>query len=692
MNNNPLIHPFHTPYDTFAFDAISPEMIREAIIEGIHREDEEVKQIIENPEPPTFENVILPFSRSGSLLEKAETIMYNLLSAESTDELQKVAEESAPILSEHSNNILLNEQLFAKIKEVYNSADELTNAEDRMLLDRVFENFERGGANLDENNKEQFRKITAELSKLTLQFSQNVLKETAAYTLNITNENDLAGLPENNRNTAKKEAKSRGQDGWTFTLQAPSYVPFVTYADNRELRRQMYLAQNSLCTAEGKHCNYEVVRQIVNLRQKLAQILGYRTFAEYALQRRMAQTTEMVEQLLNELIEHYLPAARQEVDVVVQKARSMEGDDFVLMPWDFSYYAQKLKKELYDYDPEALRPYFPLNQVKEGILNLATRLYGITFSKNKEIPVYHPDVEAYEVKEADGNFLAVLYFDFFPRESKQGGAWMTNYRDEECLAPSSEPVTPLNSQRPHVSVTTNFTKPTDDTPALLTLSEVETFLHEFGHSLHGIFAMTHHAALSGTSVYWDFVELPSQIMENFAVEPDFLRTFARHYQTGEPLPNELINRIRAARNFNAAYMCIRQVSFGLLDMAYYTLTSPLTTSIPKFEREVWNRVKLLPAVEGTCMSTHFGHIMAGGYAAGYYSYKWAELLDADAFERFKEEGIFNRNVAKSFRENILSKGGTEHPMTLYVRFKGRRPSIDALLRRDGIIKLRNSTL
>lgn len=683
---NPLLHPFNTPHETFPFPSISPDDIREAIAEGIRLEDEEIQQIIENPEPPTFENVILPFSRSGSLLEKAETVMYNLLSAESTDELQQVAEEMAPVLSEHSNNILLNEELFAKIKSVNEQAGSLSSAEDHMLLDRIFENFERGGANLGDDDKAKFRKITSRLSELTLRFSQNVLKQTAAYTLNITDESDLAGLPETNRRAARLEAESRGEEGWTFTLQAPSYVPFVTYADNRELRRQMYMAQNTLCATEGERCNFEVVREIVDLRRELASLLGCNTFAEYSLRRRMAQTTEAVEGLLNELIEHYLPAAQSEVQQVADKARSIEGSDFELMPWDFAYYAQKLKKERYDYDPELLRPYFPLSQVKEGVLGLATKLYGITFSENKDIPVYHPDVQALEVYDKDGSFLAVLYLDFFPRETKQGGAWMTNYRDEECLLPTSEPVTAQNSQRPHVSVTTNFTKPAADTPSLLTLGEVQTFLHEFGHALHGIFAMTHHAALSGTSVFWDFVELPSQIMENFAVEPEFLLTFAKHYQTGEPLPQEHIDRILAARNFNAAYQCIRQVSFGLLDMAYYTLTAPLTASIPEFEQRAWSRVQLLPAIPETCMSTHFGHIMSGGYAAGYYSYKWAELLDADAFERFKEEGIFSTEVAQSFRTNILSKGGTEHPMDLYVRFRGRRPSIDALLHRDGIEK------
>lgn len=681
---NPLLAPFHTPHETFPFPDITIDHIRQAITEGIAEEDNEITAICQNAEAPTFDNTIVRLQQCGKTLERATTLMYNLTSAETSDELDALANEMSPILSDHSNNIMLNAALFARIKAVKDKDDATLTAEDRMLLDKTYEGFERAGANLTDDKKEKFRHISKELSALTLRFSQNVLKDLNDFKLHLTEEEDLAGLPDIHRKAAAEAAKEAGLEGWLFTLHAPSFRPFLMYADNRELRQQLYMAYNTVCTHNNEHNNFDVVKRIVNLRREKAQLLGYPTYAHYALRRRMAQTPENVNKLLDDLISNYSQPAHTEVQRIADFAKQTEGNDFTLQPWDFSYYAQKLKKQLYDFDPDKLRPYLELSRVKQGVMGLATTLYGLHFQRNNDIPVYHNDVEAYEVTDADGNFMAVLYLDFFPRKSKQGGAWMTSYRDEECTAPSTVPATPHNTVRPHVSVTTNFTKPTADTPALLTLDEVQTFLHEFGHALHGIFSMTHYASLSGTSVYWDFVELPSQFMENYATEPEFLSTFARHYQTDEPLPETYVKQIRDSRNFNAAYACMRQVSFGLLDMAYYTTDQPFSHDVPAFEHEAWKRAQMLPEVSGTCMTVQFGHIMSGGYAAGYYSYKWAEVLDADAFDLFKQTGIFNTQTAHKFRTCILEKGGTEHPMTLYKRFRGQEPTLDALLRRDGI--------
>ena len=543
-----------------------------------------------------------------------------------------------------------------------------------MLLEKAYDGFIRAGAALDEAGQTRLREINNQMSLLTLQFSQNRLKATNAYQLHITDEADLSGLPDSAREAAALAAKEQGKEGWLFTLQAPSYGPFITYADNRELRRQMYMAKNTICVQGTPFDNETLVTQIVNLRQERAKLLGYKTFADYVLKERMAETADNVYHLLDQLLDAYMPTAHKEVQEIEDMAHRLEGENFELQPWDFSYYGHKLKKERYDIDAEMLRPYLQLARVKEGVFGLATRLYGITFRENKDIPVYHPDVQAYDVLDQDGSFLAVLYTDFYPRKGKQAGAWMTSFK-EQWIGPSDEDPKRMENSRPHVSLVMNFTKPTETKPALLTLGEVETFLHEFGHALHGIFANTRFASLSGTSVYWDFVELPSQLMENFAVEPDFLNTFAAHYETGEPIPADLIQRIIDSRNFQVAYACIRQVSFGLLDMAYYTLTEPFSADVKAFESKAWERAQLLKEIPGTCMTVQFGHIMSGGYAAGYYSYKWAEVLDADAFAVFKEHGIFDRETAQRFRDCILSRGGTEHPMTLYKRFRGSENQI-----------------
>ena len=583
-----------------------------------------------------------------------------------------------PELSEHSNNISLNEKLFERIKCVYTQRESLNlTPEERRLLEKTYDGFIRNGANLSDADKETFRKLSMELSTLTLRFSQNHLKETNKYELVLTSEAELEGLPESIIEAAAHTAKEKGKEGWIITLQAPSYVPFMKYSSNRNLRKELYMAYNTQCTHRDELDNTDIVKQLVNLRMELAQLLGFTDYADYVLRKRMAENSEHVYQLLNQLLDAYTPTAHKEVAEIEALAQEMEGKDFRLMPWDFSYYAEKLKNKKFNLDEEALRPYFELSKVKEGVFGLATRLYGITFRENKDIPVYHPDVQAYEVFDKDGSYLAVLYTDFHPRAGKRSGAWMTEYK-EQWIDENG------NNSRPHVSVTMNFTKPTAEKPALLTFSEVTTFLHEFGHALHGMFANTHFQSMSGTNVYWDFVELPSQIMENFAVEKDFLNTFARHYQTNEPIPEELVKRIVDASNFNVAYACLRQVSFGLLDMAWYTRRTAFDGDVKEYEKASWTRAQILPQIDETCMSVQFGHIMSGGYSAGYYSYKWAEVLDADAFSVFKEKGIFNTEVAQSFRDNILSKGGTEHPMTLYKRFRGQEPTIDALLIRNGI--------
>ena len=675
MIMNVFLDKYTTPYETVPFDKIRFEDYEEAMLEGMRREDADLQRILDNPEPPTFENTI--DTLDDRTLERVTTTFFNLLSAHTNDEMDALAQKMQPLLTEHSQNIMLNERYFQRVKAVKDQCLRL-DVQDKRLLDNLYESFERNGATLPEDKKVLFRQLMQELSMLTLQFQQNELKDTNEFSLHVTSAEELKGLPDTALEAAAQAAREAGKEGWLFTLHAPSFTPFMMYSENRELRRRMYMARQTLCTHGNAYDNRDIVVRIVNLRRQLAQLLGYRHWAEYVLKRRMAENVENVNDLLEKLIEAYLPVARKEVAEVEALARSREGEDFCLMPWDFAHYSHLLKMERYHIDAEMLRPYFELSRVQEGVFGLATRLYGITFHLREDIPVYHPDVQAWEVRDEDGSFLAVLYTDFFPRPSKQSGAWMTNYKEQWIDKETQQ------DSRPVVSVVMNFTKPTDTKPALLTLGEVETFLHEFGHALHGMFSKVRHASLSGTNVYWDFVELPSQFMENYAVEPEFLHTFARHYETGEPLPDELVERIRESRNFNVAYACIRQVCFGLLDMAYYTQEEEFTEDVMEFEQKVWERLRLLPSVPGTCMSTQFGHIMSGGYSAGYYSYKWAEVLDADAFSVFQRVGIFNRGQAGIFRRAILQRGGTENPMHLYCRFRQGVPTIDALLRRNGI--------
>ena len=674
---NPFFENIHTPHDTVPFDRIAVEHYAPAIRRGIECQNEEIDAIVNNPEPADFHNTILALEKSGQLLHRVEVVFDNLLSAETNDAMQELAKELMPLLSEHANNITLNERLFERVKTAYEQRnDEPLTAEQRKLTEDTYEGFVRSGANLQGVDKEKYRELSRQLSLLTLQFSENNLKETNDYQLVLTDEAQLKGLPQSAIDAAAETAREKQQEGWVFTLHAPSYVPFLTYAADRDLRKEIYMAYNTKCTHANACNNLDIVKQLVNTRLALAQLLGYKDYATYKLERRMAQNSANVYHLLDQLLEAYKPTAQKEYAEVQALAREKQGADFTLMPWDWGYYSQKLKDRKFNLNDEMLRP----ENVKKGVFGLATRLYGITFQKNPDIPVYHKDVEAFDVFDKDGSFLAVLYTDFHPREGKRSGAWMTSYKEQWIDEKTGE------NSRPHISLVMNFTKPTQDKPALLTFGELETFLHEFGHSLHGMFANTTYASLSGTNVYWDFVELPSQFMENFAVEKEFLHTFARHYQTGELIPDELVQRIVDSRNFNAAYACLRQVSFGLLDMAWYTRTTPFEGNVMAYEKQAWARAQILPSVEGTCMSTQFSHIFAGGYSAGYYSYKWAEVLDADTFSLFKKQGIFDQKTAFSFRENILSRGGTEHPMTLYKRFRGQEPTIDALLIRNGIKK------
>ena len=678
---NPFFENYGTPHDTVPFDRIRLEDYEEAFVEGIRRDKEWLEKTVGNPEPPTFDNTIIHKDDDTEgyydLLDRVSTVFFNMLSAETNDDMDALAQKMQPMLTQHANDMRLDERLFKRVRAVHLHHRRLT-PEEKQLLDTTYDGFVRSGALLDAEGKEKLRRLTEEASLLSLQFSQNLLKEQKAYEMHITDEAQLDGLPPTAVEAAAQEARSRKKQGWVFTLDMPSYSPFMTYSTQRELRRQMYMARNTLCIQPNDSNNLAICQRLVNLRREMAQLLGFKSYADYVLKHRMASNVRNVYRLLDQLIDAYKPAAEHEVEELMKMAK---GD---LQPWDFSFYSHKLQLKRYNLDAEMLRPYFELSRVIDGVFGLAGRLYGITFRQNNDIPVYHPDVKAYEVFDRDGSFLAVFYADFHPRKGKQGGAWMTEYHGQYIKTKKEKGEIKTVNVRPHVSVVMNFTKPTDEKPALLTLGEVETFLHEFGHSLHGMFANTRFESLSGTNVWWDFVELPSQFMENYAVEKEFLRTFAFHYQTHEPLPDELISRILKSRNFMAAYGCMRQVSFGLLDMAYYTQKEPFDQDIIAFEKQAWKRAMVMPQLKDTCMTVQFSHFMAGGYAAGYYSYKWAEVLDADAFAVFKKEGIFNPATAQRFRDCILSKGGTEHPMTLYKRFRGGEPTIEALLRRTGI--------
>jgi peptidyl-dipeptidase Dcp len=675
---NPLLSEFNTPHGTVPFDKIKIPDFEPAFEKAMRIHEQEIQQIISNPNVPTFQNTIETLEYSGELLEKVSNIFFNLLSAESNDKMMEISQRIQPQLTEHSNNIHLNEILFQKVKTIYEQRDQLhLNKEQSCLLQNTYDSFAEQGANLSPEDKKKYRELSSKLSSSTLLFGQNALKATNAYMLLITNEKDLAGLPQDVIDAAAQKARYKGKTGWIFDLSAPSYTAFMKYSSNRDLRKELYLAYNTKCIG-GEYDNLSVIKDIVNTRLAIAHLLGYDSYAGKILRKRMATNPANVYSLLDELLDGFSASALQEYREVQDFAIEKESRYIEVMPYDWSYYSDKLKDAKFELNDEKVRPYFELENVKKGVFGLATRLYGITFRKNPEIPVYHPEVEVFDVYDKEGVYLASLYTDFFPREGKRSGAWMTEFQGQK--------IKDGKMIRPHVSLVMNFTRPTANKPALLTFDEVETFLHEFGHSLHGMFASTTYPSLSGTNVYRDFVELPSQFMENFLIEKEYLDSFAIHYETGEKIPQELINKIVDAANFNVGYLCLRQLSFGYLDMAYHTITEPLTSDITNFEQGAIRKTLVLPPVEGTLISSAFNHIFSGGYAAGYYSYKWAEVLDADAFALFKEKGIFNPEVARLFYENILTKGGTEDPMELYVRFRRQKPSTKALMRRSGIIQ------
>lgn len=674
-NTNPLMCKFSTIHNTAPFSTIKMEHYMPAFIEGIKIAKEEVELIANNKEVASFKNTIEAMEFIGEQLDQVSSVFFNLNHADTSDEMQALAREVSPLLSEFSNDIVMNEALWERIKAVYDDKDNLgLNAEQSMLLNKRYKSFVRSGANLEGEKKERIREISKELSQLTLQFGENVLAATNNFELNVTNEKDLAGLPDGVLEAAAATAKSKDKQGWVFTLQFPSYVPFMQYADNRELREKMFKVYSSRCFND-EFDNQEIIKKIVALRLEKVQLFDYPNYAQFVLEERMAETPVKVVDFLNELLEASMPKAKEEFKELQEYAKKL-GANFELQRWDWAYYAEKLKTEKYQVNDELTRPYFELEKVKQGIFDLATDLYGLSFKLSPEIDKYHKEVDVYEVFDKKGNFLSVFYADFHPRDSKQGGAWMTSYAEQFVQSGKDH--------RPHISIVCNFTRPTETKPSLLSFGEVTTFLHEFGHALHGMLSQCAYPSLSGTSVYRDFVELPSQFMENYAFEKEWLDKVAKHYKTGEKIPADLVQKIIDSGNFHQGYAFICQISFGLNDMAWHSVEKPIEVSVAEFETEAMQATELFPRLETSCMSPAFSHIFAGGYAAGYYGYKWAEVLDADAFDAFKQNGIYNKEIADSFRENVLEKGGSEHPMDLYKRFRGEEPSIAPLLKRSGL--------
>ncbi len=667
--SNPLLAEWDTPYQTPPFSQIKVEHFEPAVDAAIACSRAEIEAIVNNPEKPTFGNTIVAMERSGELLNRVAGVFYNLMGTDATPEMQEVAQRIQPKMTELSNDISLNPALFARVKAVYEHPGFGLSKVDKKLLEDTYKGFSRSGAALSDEDKELYRQYSGELAALTLQFGQNALKATNAYTLNITDPKQIEELPDFVKEGLAAEAKARGEKGWTVTLQAPSYIPFLTYSSNRALKEQLWKASNARALG-GEFDNSEVIKGIVNTRLKIANLLGYKTYADYVLEERMAENTETVNGFLGELLTATKEYADQDYRTISEYAAS-KGFEGELMPWDWAYYTEQYKDEKYALSDELVKPYFKLENVKKGVFLLANKLYGLNFTETKEIEGYHEETTVYEVTDKDGRHMAILYLDFHPRATKRAGAWMTDFRGSKIVDGVET--------RPLVSLVMNFSKPTETKPALLTFDEVTTFLHEFGHGLHGMLAEGEYGSMTGTSVYRDFVELPSQIMENWATEQEFLDLWAEHFETGEKMPEEVINRIVAAQNYLAAYANVRQLSFGMSDMAWHTLTEPFEGDVEQFEQQAMAPTQVLPVVAGTAMAPAFTHIFSGGYAAGYYGYKWAEVLEADAFSLFKEQGIFNSEVAASFRENILSKGGTEHPMDLYVKFRGHKPATQALI-------------
>lgn len=667
---NPFVEEWNTPYQTPPFSEIELSDYEPAFDFAIAVNRAEIETIVNNPEPATFENTIVAMEQAGELLGRVSGVFFVLNGSCTSDEMQKIALNVTPKLTALSNDIALNPKLFERVKSVYDNRNKLNlDKEDMQLLEETYKGFARQGAALPEADKELYRQYTSELSQLTLEFGQNALAATNAFSLNITDEAKVAELPDFVKEGMAAEAKARGEQGWTLTLHAPSYVPFMTYSTQRDIKEKLYRAYNSRGVG-GDNDNMENIRRIAELRLKIANVLGYKCYADYVLEDRMAESTKTVNNFLDELLDATYDYALKDVKAITEYAHSI-GFEGELMPWDWAYYNNKYKEEKYALNDEQIKPYLKLENVKEAVFMLANKLYGITFTEAEGIDIYHPEVTVYEVKDATGELLAVLYLDFFPRESKNQGAWMTEFRGTKIVNGKE--------QRPLVSLVMNFTKPTETTPSLLTFDELTTFLHEFGHGLHGILAQGKYESLNGTSVKRDFVELPSQIMENWATEKEYLDLWAKHYQTGEAMPAELVEKIIAAKNYLAAYLNVRQLSFGMLDMAYHTITSPIEGDILSFELKALEPTKVMPVVDGMAMSPAFTHVFSGGYATGYYGYKWAEVLAADAFSYFDAEGIFNQKVASKFRHEVLEKGGHEHPMTLYKNFRGHKPKTKALI-------------
>lgn len=685
MSENPLLTESQLPYGAPQFDKIRAEHYLPAFRQAISEAKADVDAIVNNPDAPDFPNTIEALEFAGRTLNRVSGIFYNILEADTNDELQRIAEEVSPLMTEYEMYVSLNDKLFERVKSVYAGKDSLgLEPDQRRLLENTYRSFARNGANLSEEDKAVYSKYVEELSLLSLQFGKNVLASTNAYKLHLTDSSDLAGLPDYVRELGAMTAGEMGLEGWVFTLDYPSYLPFMQNSERPDLRREMFLAYNSKALG-GENDNTETVRKIADLRIKIANILGYETWADYVLEENMAKDKATVVKFLDNLMTPSLPYARKDVEAVfsyakangfaeMARAAGMDPDQF--MPWDFSYWSEKYKQAEYALSDEQLKPYFRLEDCIDAVFSLAGRLYGISFEERKDIPVYHKDVKVYDVKDADGSHLALFYADFFPRASKRGGAWMTEFRGQSIRNGVEE--------RPLVSIVTNFSKPTETAPSLLTHDELCTFLHEFGHSLHGMFAEGRYTSLCGTNVSRDFVELPSQIMENWAFEPEYLNSFARDYRSGEVIPAELVERIVRAKNYLAGYYQVRQLDFGTLDMAWHTLTALPEEDAAEFEKKVLAPSAVMPKVPGTAISTAFNHIFSGGYSAGYYSYKWAEVLEADAFSLFKEKGIFDRETASSFRTNILSKGDTEDPAVLYRRFRGRDPEPSALMEKLGL--------
>lgn len=674
--DNVFLSEFKTLNGMIPFDYFTNKDFEPAIDFGIEKAKAEVQAIVDNPEKPTFDNTIVALERTGEDLNRVINVFYPLLSANADDELMEISQRVSPKLSEYGNFISLHEGLWKRVKYVYENCDKNTLCtEDQMLLEKTYQSFARNGANLEGADREKYRELSTKISQLSLKFGQNVLKELNTYEMWLTAD-DVDGLPESALQAAKDAAKAKGkEDAYLITLQAPSYSPFMKYSSRRDLREKLYMMYNKRNT-QGEYNNLELIKELSFARYEMAKLLGYDNYADYVLRRRMAENVDNVYNLLYQLRDAYTPVLKKDLKELEKFASELEGKKIKLEAWDYSYYYNKLKDSKYALNDELLRPYFELSNVMKGVFGLATRLYGLNFTQNFNAQVFNPEVKAFDVTDNDGNFIGIIYTDFFPRSTKRSGAWMTNFREQRIDAYG-------NNIRPIVTITMNFTRPTADKPSLLTYSEVETFLHEFGHALHGLLANTRYESLSGTNVYRDFVELPSQFNENYLSQKEFLDSFAKHYITGESMPQELIDKIQASSQFGAAYACIRQLNFGLLDMAWHTITAKVDDPFA-FEAEALKTVKIFDVAPGTIISSQFSHIFSGGYAAGYYGYKWAEVLDADAFAKFKEDGIFNPATARSFKENILMKGSTEHPMTLYKRFRGSEPTIDALLARDGI--------